>query len=57
MLDPSQPEQPTRRDPLGLMTDTEYLAWLDAGDRRPVTDEERAEIIEATTPAASSERD
>lgn len=48
-----------QRDPLGLLTDAEYQAWLDASERRPVTDEERAEIqsIESiSTHAADPER-
>lgn len=49
MPDPTRPEQPIpgdawmNIDPLGLMTDAEYLAWLDDPGRRPVEDAEREE--------------
>jgi len=45
---------PGDSDPLGLMTDSEYLAWLESSERRPLTDEEREEI-QNTTHARAAE--
>lgn len=41
------PDPSYDRDPLHLLTDEEYEAWLHAEDRAPVTDDERREIMQA----------